>query len=60
MNEGYPDRIISKSEIKYFEFLLKRQALDYPNYEKWVSNTIKQRAHIKTINTISVNVVKGI
>ncbi len=40
--EGYPDRIISSNEIKKLEALLRSQDLEYPNYEKWASNTIRE------------------
>lgn len=40
MTEGYPDRIISKEEIRELMDLLSYQKLDYPNYEKWIKDTI--------------------
>lgn len=40
--EGYPDRIISDSERKNLETLLLSQNLNYPNYKKWVSKTVKE------------------
>jgi predicted transcriptional regulator/GNAT superfamily N-acetyltransferase len=40
--EGYPDRIISSNEIEKLESLLRSQDLEYPNYKKWVSNTIQE------------------
>lgn len=41
-DEGYPDRILSKNERESLETLLRSQNLKYPNYDKWVSETITQ------------------
>jgi len=38
--EGYPDRIISKEEIRELKELLLSQGLDYPDYVDWVENTV--------------------
>ena len=40
MAEGYPDRIISEEEIQELKELLLSQDLDYPDYAKWVEDTI--------------------
>jgi len=40
VTEGYPDRIISEEEIQKLKELLLSQDLDYPDYAKWVEDTI--------------------
>lgn len=42
MVEEYPSRIISGEEIRELKKLLLSQDLDYPDYSKWVDNTIKE------------------